>query len=257
MMRANNVASLYGIDQAQVTNSSAWGINTTTADNAGTSNTFLAGYEPDMWVLGTPAAVYGTFTTLNGSTGTVPPLAIAHEISTPSRTDGGKWQIGFNSDSGCCSTALNVGPNAKQAASIPSQNVSFCRFDSGSTEHCDAFMNANALGSFNVNVVAGQFINLNAAVGVSGSLVFNTSPGQHFQFQAANNDIAGQCSSASGTTCSIGFSNAYANNPVCVATATTTSMGAYAIATSHTGLTISYTNSGAATFNYICMANPT
>ena len=253
----SNGVSLYGIAQAYNNFSSAWGINTTTADNTSTANTFLVGYEADMWVLGTPFTVYGMDVTLNGSTGTVPGGSFAYNISN-SRADGGKWTIGFDANDNCCATALSVGPSGLLGPSVPSQNVSWCRYDSGSVRHCDDFIMEDATGNLNVTVATNQFFNV-PNEGISGNLAFNTSKGQHIQTQAAGSDLVATCTVASGTVCPaapFGFTSAYAVPPVCVATPTTQAPGLWSINTTTTGWQITYANTGAATFNVICMGNP-
>ncbi len=253
----SNGVSLYGIAQAYSNYSSAWGINTTTADNTSTNNTFLVGYEADLWVLGTPFTLYGMDVTLNGSTGTVPGGSFGYNISN-SRTDGGKFTIGFDANDNCCATALSVGPSGSQAPSVPSQNVSWCRYDSGSVRHCDDFIAEDANGNLNVTVATNQFFNV-PNEGISGNTTFNASKGQHFQYQAANNDVSATCTVASGTTCPsrpFVFTSAYGSAPVCVATPTTLDPGPWSISTTTTGWQVTYTNTGAATFNVICMGNP-
>jgi hypothetical protein len=250
----SNGVSLYGISQAYNNFSSAWGINTTTADNTSTNNTFLVGYEADMWVLGTPFTLYGMDVTLNGNTGTVPGGSFGYNISN-SRTDGGKWTIGFDANDNCCATALSVGTAAPKAPSVASQNVSWCRYDSGSVRHCDDFIAEDALGNLNVTVATNRFVNV-PALGVAGSIVLNSSKGQHIQTQAANNDLAGNCTSASGTTCTVSFTAAYANAPICVATPFGNQGAWYINTISTTGFQITYANSGGSSFFYICMGNP-
>jgi hypothetical protein len=257
----NNGVDFFGIAQANANHSAAWGINTTTSDAPGTSDTYLVGYEADMWSLGSPRGLIGIEVTIDGSTGTVPPGIGAGIILSNFRTDPGipqKLQDGVICDDNFDSTCLEVGASLPKAASVPSQNVSFCRYDRGSNRQCDAFMNEDAGGNFNLNVSAGKFVNV-PQIGITGNILLGGSKAQHIQTQAANSDLVATCTVASGTVCPaapFGFTSAFANAPVCVATPTTQAPGLWSINTTTTGWQITYANTGAATFNVICMGNP-
>jgi hypothetical protein len=71
-----------------------------------------------------------------------------------------------------------------------------------------------------------------------------------------NGDTQGSITSASGTTVSKTFANAYASTPTVVVTPTTNAGAFYLSAVSASGFTITYATSGAQTFNYVVMGNP-
>jgi hypothetical protein len=96
---------------------------------------------------------------------------------------------------------------------------------------------------------------------VGGILTFanlaGSAAGSHIKTFSANHDISGTCTSASGTTCTPAtFATSYSATPSCVVTATANVGAFYISAQSNTGFTITYTTSGAASFNYLCVGNP-
>jgi hypothetical protein len=236
----SNGVSLYGISQAYNNFSSAWGINTTTADNTSTANTFLVGYEADMWVLGTPFVLYGMDVTLNGNTGTVPGGSFGYNISN-SRTDGGKFTIGFDANDNCCATALSVGPSGPSGPSVASQNVSWCRYDSGSVRHCDDFIMEDATGNLDVNTATGKGVILS-----NGTLIGSGTAG--------NTDLNGQLKfSASTTSNSYSFTGTYTSAPICTITPLADPIGRLYVSTLNTTtLQLTDTSPVTITVNYQC-----
>jgi hypothetical protein len=78
----------------------------------------------------------------------------------------------------------------------------------------------------------------------------------HLNTGAANGDVSGSISSASGTTVSKTFAVPYASTPTIVVTPTTNAGAFYLSAVSASAFTITYATSGAQTFNYHVVGNP-
>jgi hypothetical protein len=78
----------------------------------------------------------------------------------------------------------------------------------------------------------------------------------HLNTGAANGDVSGSISSASGTTVSKTFAIPYASTPTIVVTPTTNAGAFYLSAVSASAFTITYATSGAQTFNYHVVGNP-
>jgi hypothetical protein len=80
--------------------------------------------------------------------------------------------------------------------------------------------------------------------------------GSHMGQQAANGDYAGSISSVSGTTVSKTFAVNFTSTPIVTVTPTTNAGSFFLSAVSNSGFTVTYTTSGAQTFNYTVVGNP-
>lgn len=234
----SNGASFFGIAQGQGNYSGVWGINTTTADATGNSNTFLVGAEFDMWVLGSPHAVFGSQVTLNGSTGAVPGTAIAYLINN-NRLDGQKFQTGFEASDACCGQAMQVGSRTGSDPSA-SQSISFARWD-GSGRHADVDIKADSSGNFRVSPASGR-----ALLIPSGSLIGSGT--------SSNTDLNGQLTfNASTTSSSYTFTGTYTSAPICTITPLADPLGRLYVSTLNTTtLQLTDTSSVTITVNYQC-----
>ena len=73
---------------------------------------------------------------------------------------------------------------------------------------------------------------------------------------SANADMQGNITSASGTTVSKTFATNYTSTPIVTVTPTTNAGAFYLSSVSNSGFTITYATSGAQTFNYHVIGNP-
>jgi hypothetical protein len=94
------------------------------------------------------------------------------------------------------------------------------------------------------------------SLAASGTGNFLALSGNHLNNNPANLDIQGHISSVSGTTVSYTYAVAFTSTPTVVATPTTNAGAFYLSASSNTGFTITYATSGAQTFNYMVVGNP-
>lgn len=92
-------------------------------------------------------------------------------------------------------------------------------------------------------------------VSLAGNVTLGGS-GAHINSATANSDVCGVLSSASGTTVSHSFTTPFASTPVVQITATSNCGFFYLSAVSNSGFTITYANSGTASFNYTVIGNP-
>jgi hypothetical protein len=97
----------------------------------------------------------------------------------------------------------------------------------------------------------------NALLDVQVSNVSKFTVSSKGHLDNCNGDVQGPVSSVSGTTVSVVYTTAYASTPTVVVTPTTNAGSFFLSASSSTGFTITYTTSGAQTFNYQVMGNPT
>lgn len=138
-----------------------------------------------------------------------------------------------------------------------------------------ALTHANITGSADTGTVLEQSTGLYTGILVNPTETA-TAPGQHMLLDlqvgssrwwgitnkghevagAANNDGSGQITSVSGTTVSKTFANNYVNTPIVTVTPTTNAGAYYLSAVSNSGFTVTYTSSGAQTFNYMVSGNP-
>ena len=92
---------------------------------------------------------------------------------------------------------------------------------------------------------------------IAGNLSFSGNKGQHFNTQAAGNDLAGTVATSSSTTAIVTFTTNYTATPVCVLTPQTTGLTSwYLSAISTSGFTVTVAPSGTYTFGYHCLGNP-
>jgi hypothetical protein len=89
----------------------------------------------------------------------------------------------------------------------------------------------------------------------TNNLLFNGGKGQHINPQAAGNDIAGTCTAAAATTCTVTFTTAYTAAPTCTVTDQTNITTAKALP-STTNLVITTSAASSDVFSYICIGNP-
>ena len=262
-----NGAGLFSVSQAGGDGAYIWGaVLGLQDDGVSHLDTGFTGLEIDMGTHSVSPTRYYGIDLIGGtvpSTFTMPGGSFGMAITGPTKTGGGAapWPYGLIFSPAASSTALLLYPSClSTAGACPSQNISILGQDSGGNAHT-AVIAADSSGNLNLTPATNTFVNINGGLGLTGNVQFSASKGQHIQTQAVNNDIAGTCTVASGTTCSVSFTFAYATAASCVVTPMT-NVGAFYISlpatptSITTGFTITYANSGASTFNYICMGNP-
>ena len=115
-----------------------------------------------------------------------------------------------------------------------------CAFNIG-TYGCTAFSDTGLSAS-------GSVPTLNSTGSVGSQFVSNTNGG-------TVNKIAGTCTAAAATTCTVTFTNPYVSAPICTAT-DATNVVAVKVTPSATSLVITTAASSSDVFDYICVGNP-
>jgi hypothetical protein len=241
----------YFVAEAKGTGAGVWGINPIAFDDPGVVGAQIQGGEFDIGISGTPTFVRG-IAVIGVNPGTAPVDSIGYEVTKGTAT--WQWNRGAQIDDGCCSfAALEIGATAASGVSLASMPLTFARFDSSNVRHVDETINADSVGNLAVNTTGGQ--SLIVGNQTLTHLMFNFSGGQHILTHVANNDLAGFCTAASATTCTVTFTTAYTAAPVCTANDTSAVVTVQPTATT-TQLVITTSGSTSDKFSYICIGNP-
>jgi hypothetical protein len=204
--------------------------------------------------LAAPGPIGGT----TASTGAFTTLTATGEID--SGVNGGTAGVVglFGSTAG--KTTMTAGANGNITFNVPASQTLNFSVNGVIIEQIDntPHIYANALADLNaVNNVDLHTSGLIALGGTSHPNVgFNSTKGQHFVTQAANNDLAGVCTASAATTCTVSFTTAYTATPVCTATDVTGTTTVSKVTPATGSLIITTAASSSDAIDYICFGSP-